>query len=622
MDSHGVALPRHTICKGYRNNLTAAGYNFDEITLVVHHFDKPVVSDSSSGLYMIGIDHQNNPIYFIDNQCNVLQKTKGIGCVRGKYLEDHVWKQRWCTTEPLFPYYDEKRLHSDGKYFTSKEGFKDLIELGYFGQLDNDAFTICTNTSVMLFTMEGSGITQSLHHLITVPNFAVKNLPNINEGIPTLPQTTPAPIIIPLNTPIKQNLKHFQCYTYEAGETPCDRYKEDCTNAKCTLNTNFYTQIISGTKNEMWINSAEVFQEYKGPAYTCVCEVGFEKKNGSRKCTDIDECLSGTDYCNKGYFDCVNLSPGYKCVSKNGSDSRYSVCLNGFIFNQTLKGCVDINECENTTLNLCNKTSTRCINLLGGYKCGCKDDLQHENIDKYSCGPVLYEYRLLNPSEYRCCNGKWEGAFLFKGRKLIHSNKFTHLFNMGCLTVVTNRLFKKEGNTEPYVVTNLLGNSTTYEAEYLVYFSNYLEKRQNAYFKHTNHTNIIYTLEAVLDLGRNPDTLNFPPIDTFFHLYNNHKNESKEELNKIHIKGKGFFQIDKSIKLYKKITRADGFAHQVSCQSLSSNVDWLEPKLVSLPTPSLSLYKATCCFSFSNILKSHHFIVLFFLFIVREKMPS
>lgn len=619
MDSHAVALPRHTICKGYRDDLRSKGYTVDNITFIIHHFDKPVLS--TNPLYMIGIDHNNNPMFYIDNQCNMLVKTMGLSCVRGRYLENNVWKQNWCSTVPIFSNYMQKRANSNG-YFSTKEGLAEFVELGYLDDLNNQALAICLNTSVFLLTTEGSGISQNLHHLITVPSFEVENLPDIVGNIPTLPQKTPTPIIIPLDTPIKRILKEDQCYTYNAGETPCDRYKEDCTNAVCTLNTNFRTQIISGTKNEMWINIATVFKEYKGPAYTCECRVGFEKKNGSKRCTDIDECASGTAFCDKNHFNCVNTSPGYRCAPKDGLDSRYNGCLDGFIFNKTLQSCVDINECENTTLNLCNKTSTDCINLLGGYKCTCKDDLQHENIDTYSCGPVLYEYRLLNPMEYYCCNGKPTGGFLFKGRKIIHSNTFTHLFNMGCLSLVKDRLFEKEDNNEPYVITNLMGNHTTYEAENLVYYSDYIEKLQNAYLKHINRTNIVYTIEPVLDLGRDPYTLNYPPIGTSFHLYTKHKDESKEEFNKIHLKGKGFFQIDRSLFLYKKITKADGFAHQITCQALPTNVDWLVPKLVSLPTSSTSLYKATCCFSFSNILRSDHFIILFFLFIVRKKMPS
>lgn len=67
MDSYGVVLFCYIICKGYKNNLTVVGYNFDEIMFVVYYFDKFVVLDSFSGLYMIGVDYENNLIYFIDN---------------------------------------------------------------------------------------------------------------------------------------------------------------------------------------------------------------------------------------------------------------------------------------------------------------------------------------------------------------------------------------------------------------------------------------------------------------------------------------------------------------------------------------------------------------------------
>ncbi|OMO83359.1 hypothetical protein COLO4_22575 [Corchorus olitorius] len=51
--------------------------------------------------------------------------------------------------------------------------------------------------------------------------------------------------------------------------------------------------------------------------------------------------------------------PGYRCN-----------CLDGYQGNPYLEGCLDINECKNSTLNDCEKPEY-CINQLGSYNCSC-----------------------------------------------------------------------------------------------------------------------------------------------------------------------------------------------------------------------------------------------------------
>lgn len=87
-------------------------------------------------------------------------------------------------------------------------------------------------------------------------------------------------------------------------------------------------------------------------AYTCICDVGFEKKDSSNTCSDVNECLIGRAMCAQ---ECDNTNGGYKCSCKPGYelDGPYA--------------CKDINECEE---NVC---SDLCTNKDGSYECSCKD---------------------------------------------------------------------------------------------------------------------------------------------------------------------------------------------------------------------------------------------------------
>ncbi|KAH9509815.1 hypothetical protein Btru_045273 [Bulinus truncatus] len=132
-------------------------------------------------------------------------------------------------------------------------------------------------------------------------------------------------------------------------------------------------------------------------SYQCQCRTGFYR-NKLSVCLDIDECSSGVDGCEQicentvGSFNC-KCYPGYWksfdrkhcvdvkeiCKDRNITCSHnctldtngqpYCVCPRGYqLINSNT--CQDINECTNSSLNLCSYKE-RCVNTEGGFTCTC-----------------------------------------------------------------------------------------------------------------------------------------------------------------------------------------------------------------------------------------------------------
>ncbi|KAH9509816.1 hypothetical protein Btru_045275 [Bulinus truncatus] len=132
-------------------------------------------------------------------------------------------------------------------------------------------------------------------------------------------------------------------------------------------------------------------------SYQCQCRTGFYR-NKLSVCQDIDECSSGVDGCEQicentvGSFNC-KCYPGYWksfdrkhcvdvkdiCKNRNITCSHnctldtngqpYCVCPRGYqLIN--LNTCREINECTNSSLNLCSYKES-CVNTEGGFTCTC-----------------------------------------------------------------------------------------------------------------------------------------------------------------------------------------------------------------------------------------------------------
>jgi hypothetical protein len=113
--------------------------------------------------------------------------------------------------------------------------------------------------------------------------------------------------------------------------------------------------------------------------YRCVCHDGYTGEN----CVENrDECQNTTEYpCAgpEGSSFCVNQSPPskYKCGCVEGyipvlADNITTIILDPVPLDWRPIDCQDIDECANSTMNICTNDSL-CQNTNGSYTCVCKD---------------------------------------------------------------------------------------------------------------------------------------------------------------------------------------------------------------------------------------------------------
>uniref|UniRef100_A0A8C4QJB4 Uncharacterized protein n=1 Tax=Eptatretus burgeri TaxID=7764 RepID=A0A8C4QJB4_EPTBU len=140
--------------------------------------------------------------------------------------------------------------------------------------------------------------------------------------------------------------------------------------------------------------------------YMCVCEKdGLQlllKGVHDCVCSDIDECEM-PDAC--GSADCINSPGSHSCN-----------CNKGFVYNETLKACYDVDEC---TKKPCEQA---CVNNVGSYMCRCdgrRGYLLHPNLHN-SAGsimpvPVICLYREILAFSIRTYDP--EGLLLYTQRR-------------------------------------------------------------------------------------------------------------------------------------------------------------------------------------------------------------
>ncbi|XP_077305990.1 uncharacterized protein LOC143925276 [Lithobates pipiens] len=112
----------------------------------------------------------------------------------------------------------------------------------------------------------------------------------------------------------------------------------------------------------------------------CTCKVGFA--GDGTYCDDINECQDPyANICNNGGGTCVNTVGSYTCT-----------CNTGFEYKEGL-GCVDINECAESSLNNCLPLE-ECTNVYGSYNCTCPS--KYYVPGSYSCTDPCYNHTVLN----------------------------------------------------------------------------------------------------------------------------------------------------------------------------------------------------------------------------------
>ena len=128
-----------------------------------------------------------------------------------------------------------------------------------------------------------------------------------------------------------------------------------------------------------------------------VCEAGLTLKDD--RCVDVNECKPDNPCVHSPQLACVNDYGTYHCVEP-------STCPAGHAFDQPTGECKDVNECLDWVKHNvdCDGETTTCVNNNGGYSCKCKSSDQYLDISGKSCKPYSYEYRLMDPSRFRCCH--------------------------------------------------------------------------------------------------------------------------------------------------------------------------------------------------------------------------
>ena len=180
-------------------------------------------------------------------------------------------------------------------------------------------------------------------------------------------------------------------------------------------------------------------------SYECICQEGYESKDGGWNCADRDECLTN-DTCHANAT-CLNTDGSFSCECKSGftgngltncsdvdecslkigncthnsiceniAGSYICACLEGFQRNGTLL-CEDMDECSSTDLNNCHPRAS-CENYIGGYNCSCFkgysgngftcSDIDECRANSILCAKHASCYNTLG--SYKCkCDPGWSG---------------------------------------------------------------------------------------------------------------------------------------------------------------------------------------------------------------------
>ncbi|KHN79734.1 Fibrillin-1 [Toxocara canis] len=143
-------------------------------------------------------------------------------------------------------------------------------------------------------------------------------------------------------------------------------------------------------------------------SFECVCQPGFEHAgNNSHACVDVNECAVNRSICEQHH--CSNLRGDYRCDCntgyQNGPDQhtcididecvQNSPCLSNAFCSNTpgsfscscpylyegdgFTYCNPIDQCKNSTLNMCDPATSLCVMIEGraAFKCICKQGFKH-----------------------------------------------------------------------------------------------------------------------------------------------------------------------------------------------------------------------------------------------------
>jgi len=243
---------------------------------------------------------------------------------------------------------------------------------------------------------------------------------------------------VPEDVCISVNCTNGDCYVLNGMEL-CScyaGYKLDAADSTMCIN-------IDECTDSQFPDSCDQICMDTSPGYTCSCNVGYILTTGGRLCTDINECMDGTNDCDPVSENCFNNEGSYVCNCKTGfvmtgsncSDinecdgvnlcsadadctntvgSYVCTCKSGYLGNG--ETCVEINECALASLNNCS-VNAECTNLPGSYQCVCLEGFTGngfscEDINECNAGQNCSSLATCvnTPGSYRCiCQDGYEG---------------------------------------------------------------------------------------------------------------------------------------------------------------------------------------------------------------------
>ncbi|KAF8375666.1 hypothetical protein PRIPAC_82095, partial [Pristionchus pacificus] len=124
----------------------------------------------------------------------------------------------------------------------------------------------------------------------------------------------------------------------------------------------------------------------------CVCERNYDWMNVEKPLTV--EKIKDRKGCKPESWCEKNTCPPRAMCRDTAAGAGECYCPDGFIMDEHLGECIDINECYNKTLTC--PANSKCFNLVGSYKCECDDGYTNTNTNKETklnqpvCDPIKF----------------------------------------------------------------------------------------------------------------------------------------------------------------------------------------------------------------------------------------